>query len=73
MVGVLLALLLVAAPALNDGTGPRVDRVLVPLLVGVAGEIARLRRDRLPAQARGWVAALVIVAVLGALWWGWWR
>jgi hypothetical protein len=73
VVGVLLAVLLVAAPALNDGTGPRLDRVLVPLVVGVVGEIAHLRRDRLPLRARGAVAALVIVVVLGALWWGWWR
>lgn len=73
MVGVVLAVLRVAAPALNDGTGPRLDRVLVPLVVGVLGEVVRLRRGRLPARARAWVAGLVIVVVLGALWWGWWR
>lgn len=73
VVGVVLAVLLVAAPALNDGTGPRLDRVLVALLAGVAGELALLRRERLPARVRPAVAGGVIVVVLVALWWGWWR
>lgn len=73
VVGVVLAVLLVGAPALNDGTGPRVDRVAVALLAGVLGELAHLRRQRLPARARAGVAGLVILVVLGALWWGWWR
>lgn len=73
VVGVALAVLLVAAPALNDGTGPRLDRVIVALVAGVLGEVAHLRRERLPVRARPWIAGLVIVVALGALWWGWWR
>ena len=73
VVAVLLAVLLFAAPALNDGTGPRLDRVLVPLAAGVLGEVVHLRRERFSVRARPWVAGLVIVVVLGALWWGWWR
>ena len=71
--GVVLAALLVAAPALNDGTGPRLDRVLVALLAGVLGEVAHLRRERLAPRVRPAVAGVVIVVVLAALWWGWWR
>lgn len=73
VIGVVLAVLLVAAPALNDGTGPRLDRVLVALAAGILGELAHLRRERLPSPARPAVAAGVIVVVLAALWWGWWR
>jgi hypothetical protein len=73
VVGVVLAALLVAAPALNDGTGPRIDRVLVALLAGGLGEVAHWRRGRLPVRARAAVAAAVSVVVLVALWWGWWR
>lgn len=71
--GVVLAVLLVAAPALNDGTGPRVDRVLVALLAGGLGEVAHLRRERLAPRVRPVVAGLVTVVALVALWWGWWR
>ena len=71
--GVVLAALLVAAPVLNDGTGPRVDRVVVALLAGVLGEVAHLRRERLAPRGRPAVAATVILVVLVALWWGWWR
>lgn len=73
VVGVLLAVLLVAAPALNDGTGPRLDRVVLTLLAGVLGEAAQRRRERLPERARAWIAGVIIVVALGALWWGWWR
>lgn len=73
VVGVVLAVLLVAAPALNGGTGPRWDRVLVAVVVGVIGEVLHRRRDRLPGRARPAVAAGVIVLMLAALWWGWWR
>lgn len=73
VVGVALAVLLVAAPALNDGTGPRLDRVLVALVAGILSEVAHLRRQRFPARARAGAAGLVILVVLGALWWGWWR
>jgi hypothetical protein len=73
VVGVLLAVLLVAAPALNDGTGPRLDRVIVALLAGGLGELARWRRGRLTVRARVALAGAVSVLVLAALWWGWWR
>ena len=73
VVGVVLAVLLVAVPALDDGTGPRLDRVLVALLAGGLGELAHWRRERFPVRARVAVAAAVSVAVLVALWWGWWR
>lgn len=71
--GVVLAALVVVAPVLNDGTGPRPDRVLVALLAGVLGEVAHLRRERLATKSRPVVAAAVILVVLVALWWGWWR
>jgi hypothetical protein len=73
VVGVVLAVLLVAAPALNDGTGPRLDRVVVALLAGGLGELARWRRGRLPVRGRVALAGAVSVLVLAALWWGWWR
>lgn len=73
VVGVVLAVLVVAAPALNDGSGPRLDRVIVALLAGGLGELAHLRRHRLPDRARAVVGAVVILVVLLALWWGWWR
>jgi hypothetical protein len=73
VVGAGLAALLVATPALGDGTGPRLDRVLVALLAGGLGELDHRRRERLPAWARVAAAAAVTLVVLVALWWGWWR
>ncbi len=77
--GVLLAVLEAAAPAVLTGSGqsategPRWDRVLVPLLVGGGGELARRLRPRFGHRVRPAVAAAVVVLCLAALWWGWWR
>lgn len=77
--GVLLAVLEIAAPVLIAGSGPtatqgpRWDRVLVPLVVGLAGEAARRFRRRFGAPVRLVTSAAVVVLCLVALWWGWWR
>ncbi len=77
--GVLLAVLEIAAPALFPGSGltatagPRWDRVLVPLFVGLTGEVARWFRHRFVPPLRRLLAAAVVLACLVALWWGWWR
>ena len=73
VIGVVLAVLLVVAPALNHGTGPRLDRVIVAVVAGALGEVAHLRRERLPERARAAVATAVIIVVLLALWWDWWH
>jgi hypothetical protein len=77
--GVLLAVLEIAAPALFPGSGltvtegPRWDRVLVPVGVGIAGEVARCWRHRIGGGLRPGLAATCILLCLVALWWGWWR
>lgn len=77
--GVVLAVLELAAPALVSGAGlsaaqgPRWDRILVPLLVGIAGECARRFRHGFRPLLRPAVAAAVLLLCLVALWWGWWR
>lgn len=77
--GVVLAVLALAAPALISGSGlsasegPRLDRILVPLIVGAAGEATRLWRPRCSVRLRMAMAGLTILLVLLALWWGWWR
>ncbi|MET3803478.1 hypothetical protein ABIB25_000462 [Nakamurella sp. UYEF19] len=89
VLGLALAVLVVAAPALVSGTGvagaggpagnllvtdgPRLDRVLVQLIVGVLGEFLHLKRSRLPERSRPAVAVVVILVSFAALWWGWWR
>jgi hypothetical protein len=79
VLGVALGVLKVAAPAFIDGSGlsaaggPRLDRILVPVVVGVVGELLHANRARLPARVRPAVAAGVILVVMAALWWGWWR
>ncbi|SDP42466.1 hypothetical protein SAMN04515671_4169 [Nakamurella panacisegetis] len=77
--GVVLAVLAAVAPALIGGSGlsatdgPRLDRILVPLIVGGAGESMRLFRPRWNTPVRAVAAVAVVVASLLALWWGWWR
>lgn len=77
--GAALLVLRFAAPALIAGTGlaqtdgPRWARILVPLAVGLLGELRHRWRERWPARLRLPMAALVVLAGLLALWWGWWR
>lgn len=79
MLGLALTAAIFLAPALVGGsgfeaaTGPRPDRALVQLAVGLTGEAARLFRHRLPTPARVAIAALILLAGGAALWWGWWR
>ncbi|QNK80117.1 hypothetical protein [Nakamurella sp. PAMC28650] len=79
VIGVLLAVLALVAPALISGSGlavtqgPRWDRILVPLFVGLAGELARRYRHRVEPRVRPLSAVVVVLVCLGALWWGWWR
>ena len=73
VVGVTLAALLVIAPLALHGVGPRPDRVIVALTAGAIGEAVFLGRGRLPVRARPAVAGGVVLTVLAALWWGWWR
>lgn len=79
VLGLVLAVLVVLAPRLVDGTGlaaatgPRLDRVLVPIAVGLAGELLRWGRVNRSRAVRLVVGSLTVVAVLAALWWGWWR
>ncbi len=79
VIGVALAVLTVAAPALVHGSGlsaasgPQPGRVVVPLVGGLLGELAHVWRSRLPDRIRWAAALLVIVAELVVLWWGWWR
>ena len=79
MVGLALAVLIPLAHVLAPGTGlaaaagPRPDRVLVQVGVGLVGELAHFGRRRLPVVLRTVAAVLVIVAVLAALWFAWWR
>lgn len=76
---VLLAVLEVAAPAFMTGSGltvaagPRWDRILVPLIVGVAGELARRYRHHIAPRWRAALAVMVVLLCVAALWWGWWR
>ncbi|MTD13685.1 hypothetical protein GIS00_06980 [Nakamurella sp. YIM 132087] len=78
---VLAALLVLSAllsPALLGGTGisratgPEWWRILVQLGVGVAAELARSVRHRLPDPARGVLAGLVSVAVVVTIAVCWW-
>ena len=78
-IGLVLAASAVFAPHLVPGSGlsaaagPRPDRVLVPVVVGLASELLHWRRARLPRAVRVATAVLTMLAVLAALWWGWWR
>ena len=77
--GVVLAVLAFVAPVLISGSGltatdgPRLDRILVPLIVGGVGEGVRFVRGRWEPRGRLVVAVGLILACLVALWWGWWR
>lgn len=79
VLGTTLAVLIVVAPALVGGTGlmtaggPRLDRVLVQLIVGGLGEFVHLRRSRFPTRARPAAASAVILVCFVAMWWAWWR
>jgi len=79
VLGLVLAASVVLAPHLVPGAGlsaaagPRLDRVLVPVGVGLAAELLHWRRARLPPAGRLATAVLTVLAVTAALWWGWWR
>ena len=79
VLGVALAVLRFAAPAfvhdpgLSTADGPAIGRIVVQLVVGVLGELLHLTRARLPMPGRAVAAAVVIIGVLAALWWSWWR
>jgi hypothetical protein len=79
VLGVLLAALAVLGPVLVKGTGlsaasgPRLDRVLIPLGVGLLGEILHVTRRRRRLTSRILAAAGTVLAALAALWWGWWQ
>lgn len=76
--GVLLAILKWLAPAFLSGSGlsatdgPRWDRILAPLIIGVAGELSRRLRRGHGTRVRLATAAITVLLCLAALWWGWW-
>ncbi len=53
--------------------GPALDRAIVPTVLGVLGEAARLFSKRLPVAGRYGLAGAAMVAAASALWWMWWR
>ncbi|MGI8590628.1 MAG: hypothetical protein ACR2M5_06505 [Nakamurella sp.] len=79
VLGVLLAALAVLGPVLVKGTGlstasgPRLDRVLIPIGMGLLGEILHVTRHRRRLTTRILAAAGTVLAALAALWWGWWQ
>ena len=79
VLGLVLAVLMFAAPAVVDGSGlsaaggPQTGRIVVQLAAGAIGEVLHGRRRHFGARSRPLVAAAVIIGELIALRWSWWR
>ena len=78
LLGVGLVVAQVLAPRLGGtgleaAVGPGWDRALAALGVGVAGEVLRALRRRLPVGARTSAAVAVLVGTGALLWFTWWR